>query len=126
MSQLRAEYESAAAVYIEMLSADVVLARGTAFFVEAHGWVWLVTARHNFTGRNADTNAPLNRLAITPTTLRLWAAEHNLMAFDPLDVNLLDDVGRPLWYEHPELGSRADVAALPVHGLPDRYRLQPL
>lgn len=121
------ERESVAATYVEMLKIDTVLARGTGFFVEARGWKWLITCRHNITGRHQDTGQPLSKTsALTPDRLRVYISERQLGSWQPTEVLLYDDDEAPLWYEHPELGSKADVIGLPVRGLAHDLELHPL
>ena len=73
----------------------------------------LVTNRHNFTGRNNITGEPLHKQGGIPdhavVTLHGPAEVH-------YHIDLVDHANPevPAWTEHPTLGSKADIVALPV------------
>jgi hypothetical protein len=127
------------AVYIEMVYGEkgphttsddkvTLLAKGTGFFYRVDGQVYLVTARHNLSGKHWETNQFLHTTySVAPT--------HVVVAFRaappkggyPLDqpvnshhylLRLIDEAWQPIWREHPRYGRSVDVAALPFN-LPD-------
>jgi len=102
-----------------MLANGLSISRGTAFVAtSAAGKHFLLTNRHNVTGRHQETGALLSSKCAIPDTLRVW---HNsslgLGQFVPIDVPLLID-DKPTWIEHPVLGEAADFVAMPVIASP--------
>lgn len=122
--------ESVRSVFLEMVyvgegSADssgpeTVLATGTGFICSVDGVDFLVTARHNLSGRHWETKSYLSSHSVSPTHIRI-----GLRAAPPpggYDLNepqqirlyqipLLDAEG-PLWQEHPTYREQMDVAVL--------------
>lgn len=101
--------------YIRMYygESQTPLAHGTCFFVMSEDGPVLVTNRHNFTGRNNITGEPLHKGCGVP--------DHAVVTlYGPAEVHyhidLVDhtDPDAPSWTEHPTLGAKADVVALPV------------
>lgn len=101
--------------YIRMYygSTQTPLAHGTCFFVMSEDGPVLVTNRHNFTGRNNITDVPLHKECGIPdhAVVTLYAPAEVHYHIDLLD-HTHPDV--PSWTEHPTLGARADLVALPV------------
>jgi hypothetical protein len=103
-------------LFTEMKTGDVVLASGTSFVVTGPmGKFFLLTARHNLTGRHQKTNEPLcKKTGGIPDTLVVWHnAKSELGHFIPVSLPLLRD-GHRCWIEHPTLGAQADIAAIPL------------
>ena len=103
-------------LYIEMQAKGLTVARGTAFVASGvSGTNFLLTNRHNVTGRNQETGEPLcKKTAAIPDNLAVW---HNSSAglgqFIRVDVPLfVDDV--PQWVEHPTLQHAADFVAFSI------------
>lgn len=99
--------------YIRMYFRQTLLASGTCFFVMSENGPVLVTNRHNFTGRDNITGKPLHKKSGTP--------DHAVVTlYGPAEVHyhidLLDRANPeiPSWTEHPTLGAKADIVALPV------------
>lgn len=99
---------------LEMRRDERTLARGTCLTV-SHGGRWfLVTNRHNVTGRNQYTDQPINRHGAVPDRLLLCLPTPDLgNRWWGHAVALYDEDDRPLWSEHPGLGVAVDVVALP-------------
>lgn len=104
---------SAVSRYIRMYYGQTPLSSGTCFFVMSADGPVLVTNRHNFTGRDNITNEPLHTKAAIP--------DHAVVTMHGPDevhyhIDLLDHVNpeMPAWTEHPTLGAKADIVALPV------------
>ncbi|VBA60547.1 hypothetical protein LAUMK191_05575 [Mycobacterium attenuatum] len=104
-----------------------VLATGTGFFYRVDGQDFILTARHNVTGRHWETNEFLCKdYAVGPTHLRIalrgsppaegWSttlgSASMLIPFTRYLIPLIDDAWKPLWLEHPEYGPAMDVAAI--------------
>lgn len=92
------------------------IARGTAFVASsATGVNFLVTNRHNVTGRNNDTGELLcKKTAAVPDSIVVWHnSSSSLGEFVRVDVRLLDD-NVPRWIEHPVMREAADFVAIPL------------
>lgn len=108
-------------LYIEMLANGQTIAGATAFVAHAEvGDSFLITNRHNVTGRNQDTGEPLcKRTSALPDTLRVHHnASSGLGTFIAIDVPLCVR-GTPTWIEHPTLREAADFVALPIDLAPE-------
>ena len=99
--------------YIRMYFGQTPLASGTCFFVMAADGPVLVTNRHNFTGRDNITGKTLHKAGGIPdhavVTLHGPGEVH-------YHIDLVDHENpeAPSWVEHPTLGAKADIVALPV------------
>ena len=103
-------------LYIEMQANGITIGRGTAFVASsAIGANFMVTNRHNVTGRNNDTGELLcKRTAAVPDSMVVWHnSSSSLGEFVRVDVRLFDDK-TPRWIEHPVLRGTADFVAIPV------------
>jgi Trypsin-like peptidase domain len=102
-----------ASLFLQMRFGELGLANGTGFLVRRGDHIWLITNRHNVTGRHQETGQPLCEHGGVPDTVEII---HNaagrtgewVVTREPL----LDDDGLPRWIEHPHLGEQADVVAL--------------
>ncbi len=99
--------------YIRMYFGHTLLSSGTCFFVMTADGPVLVTNRHNFTGRDNITGKPLHKGCGIP--------DHAIVTLHgPKEVHyhidLVDHANPkvPSWVEHPILGAKADIVALPV------------
>jgi hypothetical protein len=133
--------ESLRAVYVEMLyspdgreatkDSDLfMLAKGTGFFYRVDGQIYLVTARHNFSGKHwetdeylrstyrvAPTHVAVGFRATTPTQVYKTGFQVPVQQYL---INLIDDAWKPIWREHPRFGRSIDVAAIPFEVPTDR------
>jgi hypothetical protein len=106
---------SVQSLFIEMCFGQVPLATATAFSVKSKRGPLLITNWHNVTGRDHRTHQPISDTGGIPDTLRIVHLDHNgswTVKTEPLLEN-----GNPRWIEHPQLGERADIAALPLTDL---------
>ena len=124
-----------------------VVANGTGFFYRAaDGQVFILTARHNLTGKHWETGEFLSK-SVSPTHLRVLLRNGKLMnggmpmpytvnspgvastqfRFAQYQMPLVDAEDKPTWLEHPSLGPRMDAAAIPFNNPdPDNIDLVPL
>jgi hypothetical protein len=107
---------SVQSLLIEMHFNEELLSTGTAFVsLGCNGKHYLITARHNVTGRNQVTNKPLSKTGGLPNKI---AVHHNSKAglgeWVKKVEQLVNADGQPAWIEHPQHGSRADFVALPL------------
>lgn len=103
-------------LYIEMRANGITIANGTAFVAStASGANFLLTNRHNVTGRNQDTGELLcKKTAAVPDSLLVWHnARSGLGEFIPVEVPLVRG-DASLWIQHPILQDAADFVAIPV------------
>lgn len=105
---------------LEMRRGERILARGTCLTV-SHGGRWfVVTNRHNVTGRNQYTDQPINPHGAVPDHLVLCLPTPDLgNRWWGHAMALYDEDDRPLWSEHPRLGAAVDVVALPFDKPPE-------
>jgi hypothetical protein len=105
---------------IELQQESAVLATGTGFFASSGPKLAFITNRHNVTGRDQNTGQPLSSHGGLPTRL---CVKHNRVNHEgvPFEtyLELFGESEAPLWVEHPTLGPRADVVAIPLQGLID-------
>lgn len=99
---------------VEQRVNGLVLGNGTGFIVTGPSGPQLITNRHIVTGRHHDTGQPLSKTGGLPDELVIWhnvrgKLGHWVAISEPLYAD-----GKPLWREHPRLGVRADVVALPL------------
>jgi hypothetical protein len=104
------DIHSVMALHTQMQFNGNTVASGTSFFVQRNGEDFIVTNRHNVTGRNNETDELLGR--IEPDALLISAIDAKGRGFQ-FKLPLYDTEGNPGWLEHPTLGPRADIAALP-------------
>lgn len=108
-------------LYIEMQANGNTIAIGTAFVAtSASGTNFLLTNRHNVTGRHQETGKPLcEKTAAVPDSLVVW---HNssvgLGYYTKIKVLLIENEV-PQWIEHPSLKETADFVALPINPCSD-------
>jgi Trypsin-like peptidase domain len=95
------------------------LSTGTAFLVESANGPHLITNRHNVTGRNQETGAPLSKTGGTPNELVVVHNRLNQLGQWVIKVESLFEDDQPRWREHPTLGAKADFVALPLKDLAD-------
>src|SRR5262245_56756347 len=90
------------------------LSTGTGFVVESRPGPVLITNWHNLSGLNPQTGQTLSSTGGIPDEITIM---HNvrdqLGQWRPVREPLLV-AGQPRWKEHPTLGWRADLAALPL------------
>ena len=90
----------------------------TGFLVRDGKALYLVTNRHVVTARNPKAGDRLEGLS--PSALRVYLHSRLVGRWVGVVVELGDDDGRPLWWEHPEHGKQVDVVAIPfpAQGVP--------
>ena len=107
---------------IQMWDQQGLLATGTAFFYEHDSRSFLITNWHNLSGKHFLSGEPLVATGRFPTRIKAKLSQysppssgHPPETFIPVaqEVEIYQN-GEPLWLEHPLLGSRCDVVALPL------------
>lgn len=104
---------------IEMQVSGQGLATGTAFVIQAGSGAFLVTNRHNVTGRHQETDAPLSPTGGVPSHLVVVHNRKGHLGQWVLKTESLYSGTSPRWREHPILGAKADFVALQLTDLAD-------
>lgn len=113
---------SLASLFIRIKFDDTELATGSAFTVWTSRGLFLITNRHNVTGRDQNTGAPLDKKnSGVPNKITISHVKEESPPAWIERTELLYENGdlesKPLWIEHPTLGSTADFVALPLTSL---------
>lgn len=103
------------------------LATGTGFVVEHNADAYLITNRHNFTGRGVDGELrSTHGVAPDRVLIRHHKTRESVFgATDPRHEMLRSSTGKPLWFEHPTHKQNADVVALRLSEASDGVRILP-
>lgn len=115
---------SAASLYVESFFNETLLAKASSFMVKRKNKFFLLTNRHNVTGRDQNTGKPLDeKTAAIPNKIHVYfnlkgCLGRNIRSELPLLVN-----EKPAWYEHPFLKESIDVVAFPI-SVDDSSRLE--
>jgi hypothetical protein len=110
---------SVQSLLLELRFCTATLSTGTGFVVESKKGPMLITNWHNVTGRHIATREPLSPTGGIPNTVCVMHNKANhLGAWIRKTEPLLSD-GKPRWIEHPQLGDKVDVVALPLTDLDD-------
>ena len=107
------EKPSVQSLLIEMRIQGQPISTGTGFLVETGKGAAVVTNRHNVTGRHQETGKPLSLTGATPDEMVIvHNQKDNLGQWITRLERLVDSDNNHIWYEHPSLGSGADIVAL--------------
>jgi hypothetical protein len=79
----------------------------------------LITNRHNLTGRHNETDVVLSPTGAVPDAVRIHHNRADALGQWVVREESLHLDGQPRWREHPRLGPKADVVALPLTSLED-------
>ncbi|WP_222617024.1 trypsin-like peptidase domain-containing protein [Mitsuaria sp. TWR114] len=102
-----------------------VISSGTGFVAKGASGKWyLITNRHNLTGRRQDDNSPLSPTGAIPNRIRIFHSWTGGIGLWRAHEEELLAGGKPAWREHPVLGAKADFVALPLTDL-DEVALYP-
>lgn len=102
---------------IQMWDQQGIISTGTGFYYVAADQWFLVTNWHNVTGKHPLTKRTLSRPPRVPEYLKVKLAtsygQNGAFTSVARRVDIYNH-SKPLWFEHPELGSTCDVIALPL------------
>jgi len=110
---------SVQSLLIQMSFGTSPLSTGTGFVCQSRKGPVLVTNWHNLSGRNPDTFRPLSPTGGVPDRVQIVHNRSGQLGQWVLREELLYDNERPKWIEHPALGQKADIVALPLSELGD-------
>jgi len=123
--KIRIDPLSATSLYLKLYVNGHQLSTATGFVIEHDGKAFLISNRHVFSGRHAETNEPLSSTAALPDEVRI--AHHIKGKFgewrfhgEPLQT--LNGTTR--WLEHPS-GCDVDVAALELSNIKADTQIYP-
>lgn len=98
---------------VEMQVHGLPLSRGTCLTVSHRDRWFVITNRHNVTGRNQYSNRCLSRTGGLPDQLAVCLPTNDLgNRWWVHRIPLFDEANCPTWIEHPVLGAKVDVVAL--------------
>lgn len=103
---------SGAAVRLEMLFQDRVVAVGSGFVWNEAGRASIVTAWHNVTGTHPETGQPLSPTAVRPDAYRAHLIPKHTGAPQSISGRLYGDDEVALFRSHNVYANRVDVVAL--------------
>ncbi len=101
-------------LYIEMLFNGNRLSTGTAFLTRINNGVYLLTNRHNVTGRDQQTEKPLHPSCGIPNEIKIFHHSKKSGEWTSEVKQLYSENEEPLWIEHPIYKKRADFVALKI------------
>lgn len=114
---------------IEMISDQGrTIAHGTAFLVKRSNWYYLVTNRHNVTGKDGNNHLIDTENGAVPETLRVHYQYKELGKDLVTEVPLYaeGEDHSPLWCEHPVHGRHVDVVSILTDWvIPGQHLVQP-
>jgi hypothetical protein len=96
------------------------LGTATGFIVMNGEQPYLITNWHVASGRSPFDGQPRSSTGATPDTLHIpmmLPPYQDRIEWKPVPQRLLGDDGEAAWLEHPRLGRKVDVVALPLSGL---------
>ena len=108
---------SYSSLYIEMFNNGLKVASGTGFILKSKSdKPYLITNRHNVTGRNNFTGKFLEGCS-PPDQIQIYHHKAFELGHWVMRSESLVDSERNFWIEHPRLGPTADFVALPLRNL---------
>lgn len=125
-SQTNIDRLSVTSLLVAPLAKGTPIGTATGFVVQKGQNYYLITNWHVVTCRNPATNQSLDPKGRTPDQIAiLHNMEGKLGSWKWTREDLFDASSKPRWIEHPQLGSKVDVVALPLSHL-DGVAVYPL
>ncbi len=114
-------------LYLKLYFKKLHLGYGTGFVVAQDNRLFLITAGHVLTGREAVSGKPLcKETAALPDQVRIGHHKQSKLGKWRFEREALyDDDGRPRWLAHPD-GHKVDVVALELTKTSSDVKLHPL
>jgi hypothetical protein len=109
---------SVQSLLLELLSGTQRLGTGTGIVCNAQSGPVLITNWHNLAGLNPTTKNPISPSGFVPDSIRILHNRKKLGEW-VFKQEFLKANGAARWKEHPTLGDKADIAALPLTDLSD-------
>ena len=99
---------------LTLIRGERKLASATGFCLQHEGRWFLVSAWHCLSGRNRYSHQTIDRRGAFPNQVNLAFWRNNFGLWTHKTFDLCDENEAPLWLEHPSLGSKVDLAVLPI------------
>lgn len=114
-SQTQIDRLSVTSLLLEVFSKNVMLATATGFVIQKGENYYLITNWHVVTLRDPLTNQSLDPSGRIPDQIAIFQnVKGKLGTWNWVREDLYDRDRKQRWIEHPQLGSRVDVVALPL------------
>lgn len=110
--------ESVKSLQVELYFDDTLLSTGTAFILEHEGVNFLITNKHNVTGRNPVNNQPLSPSGGVPNIMAVWFNSSVLGYWRKFFIDLYNSDER-IWREHPQSDGTYDFVAIKIDTPPE-------
>ena len=111
---IRIDEFSVRPLYLEMYRDEQNAGVATGFVVRRSDSYYLITNWHVVTCRDPfNDRPPSTNEVVDPNILRVWFHGRDLGTWISKDIDLIDNNGNGLWFEH-ELGREIDVIAVPL------------
>jgi hypothetical protein len=108
-------------LFIEILYDNTILASGTAFVVEQNSSYYLITNRHNVSGRDNE-NKPIFNSSAIPNKIKIYFNKVKKGQWRAAEIDLYAIAGNEstyIWHEHPTLGEKVDAVAIKLGITPE-------
>jgi hypothetical protein len=110
---------------LSMRFNGVELATGTGFLAETKLGPMLVTALHNLSGLHPDTGVCLSKTLGVPNEITIRYEGQTPGTWIEKREELIDENGKPLWFQHPASNPRKiDAAILPLFNADEGIRIR--
>lgn len=107
-------------LFIEIQYNGVGISTGTGFVYSVGDAHFLLTNRHNVTGRHQETNELLSATAPTPNQVTIVHNQKGKLGnWIPKTEPIRDKNDNPIWFEHSVHGAKMDCVALRLTQLDD-------
>lgn len=108
---------SVKSLLLEMRFNGQTLSSGTGFVAKMGSEYYLVTNRHNVTGRHQETGALLSPTKGIPNQVAVLHNVEGKLGSWEWRVESLYENDEPSWYEHPSFGPKTDIVCLKLTDL---------
>lgn len=126
MTDIRVDKYSQSVCLLEQLVNGKRIAHASAFLWRRSDAHYLITNWHVLSGRSTHTGQPLADHGGCPDSVECKVQvikTNGRSAIRPFNAPTIDESGRSLWLQHPELGQDVDVAAMKIADEFDPERL---
>ena len=119
MNQVHIDYLTVRSLRLCLLCNGYQISTATGFLVSHNEAFYLVSNYHVLSGRNADTDEPMDKSAGLPDTVAIYHNKKNSLGnWEIRYEHLIDAMGNSRILIHPR-GGKIDVALLPLTSLDD-------
>lgn len=110
---------SRVSLYIEMSFNGNRLSTGTGFLTKINNKIYLLTNRHNVTGRDQNNGQPLHHSGGLPNQIKIFHQSLNEGEWIPKVIEIYGKNEEELWIEHPIYKHKADFVAVKIDDIVD-------